>query len=139
MPRVRHIANPESVKKKILVRLHERMKDAKDPVVRLSYVTEYLHDSDLALEAFLRVQLVRKLRPGHLTFKDMGREVVDTLAGKQFLSSPLTTGGRAALYSYSSTSSAFTPGNESKNENENEMKKKLGNKKEKWERRRKWK
>ena len=57
MIRVKPISNPESVKKKILVRLHERMKDAKDPVVGLSYVTEYLHDSDLALEAFYECSL----------------------------------------------------------------------------------
>ena len=36
-PRVRPIANPESVKKKIPIRLHEMVKDSKDPVVGLRY------------------------------------------------------------------------------------------------------
>jgi len=57
MPRVKPIANPESVKKKIPVRLHERVRDSKDPVVGLSYVTEYLPESDPEMEPFYECSL----------------------------------------------------------------------------------
>ena len=81
MPRVKPIANPESVRKRIPVGLHERVKDSKDPVVGLSYVTEYLHDSDPELEPFYECSLCGN--QGHA--KGMSTHLMGTNNGKQFM------------------------------------------------------
>jgi len=47
---VRPIPNPESVKKKIPIRLHEKIKTTKDPVIGLQFVDELLTESDAEME-----------------------------------------------------------------------------------------
>jgi len=49
-PTVRPIPNPESIKKKIPIRLHEKIRDTMDPVVGLKFITEYIPVSDAEME-----------------------------------------------------------------------------------------
>jgi len=49
-PRVVAIPNPESTKKKVPVRLHEKIKETRDPVVGLDFVREYIAVSDPEME-----------------------------------------------------------------------------------------
>jgi len=49
-PTVRPIPNPESIKKKIPIRLHEKIRDTMDPVVGLKYIMEYIPVSDAEME-----------------------------------------------------------------------------------------
>ena len=49
-PRVIPIPNPESTKKKVPVRLHEKIKETRDPVVGLDFIREYIAVSDPEME-----------------------------------------------------------------------------------------
>ena len=49
-PKVIPIANPESTKKKVPVRLHEKIKETRDPVVGLDFIQEYIAVSDPEME-----------------------------------------------------------------------------------------
>ena len=44
------IPNPESTKKKIPIRLQEKIKETMDPVVGLGYITEFIPLSDAEME-----------------------------------------------------------------------------------------
>ena len=57
MPTVRVIPNPVSVKKKIPIRLHEKVREAKDPVVGLKFITELLPENDPEMEPHYECQL----------------------------------------------------------------------------------
>ena len=48
--RVIPIPNPESTKKKVPVRLHEKIKETRDPVVGLDFIQEYIAVSDPEME-----------------------------------------------------------------------------------------
>ena len=54
---VRVIPNPESVKKKIPNRLHEKVREANDPVVGLKFITELLPENDPEMEPHYECQL----------------------------------------------------------------------------------
>jgi len=49
-PIVRPIPNPESTKKKIPIRLHEKIRETRDPVVGLRFITEFIPVSDAEME-----------------------------------------------------------------------------------------
>jgi len=49
-PRVIPIPNPESTKKKVPIRLHEKIKETRDPVVGLDFIREYIAVSDPEME-----------------------------------------------------------------------------------------
>jgi hypothetical protein len=49
-PKVIPIPNPESTKKKVPVRLHEKIKETRDPVVGLDFIREYIAVSDPEME-----------------------------------------------------------------------------------------
>jgi len=49
-PTVRPIPNPESTKKKIPIRLHEKIRETRDPVVGLRFITEFIPASDAEME-----------------------------------------------------------------------------------------
>jgi len=49
-PIVRPIPNPESTKKKIPIRLHEKIRETRDPVVGLRFICEYIPVSDAEME-----------------------------------------------------------------------------------------
>merc|ERR1712142_1032349 len=54
---VRAIANPESVKKKVPMRLHEKVRETKDPVVGLKFVKEFIPVSDPEMDPHYRCEL----------------------------------------------------------------------------------
>jgi len=54
---VRAIANPESVKKKVPIRLHEKVRETKDPVVGLKFVKEFIPVSDPEMDPHYRCEL----------------------------------------------------------------------------------
>merc|ERR1712142_412931 len=54
---VRAIANPESVKKKVPIRLHEKVRETKDPVVGLKFVKEFIPVSDPEMDPQYRCEL----------------------------------------------------------------------------------
>ena len=56
-PRVIPIPNPENTKKKVPVRLHEKIKETKEPVVGLDYVQEYIAVSDPEMEPHYECEL----------------------------------------------------------------------------------
>jgi len=56
-PGIIPIPNPEPTKKKIPVRLHDRIKETKDPVVGLDYVQEFLPVSDPEMEPHYECEL----------------------------------------------------------------------------------
>ena len=56
-PTVIPIPNPESTKKKVPVRLHERIKETRDPVVGLDFVQEYIAVSDPEMEPHYECEL----------------------------------------------------------------------------------
>jgi len=47
---VRPIPNPEPTKRKVPIRLHEKIKEAKDPVIGLAHVVEYIAVSDSEMD-----------------------------------------------------------------------------------------
>jgi len=49
-PTVRPIPNPESTKKKIPIRLHEKIRETRDPVVGLRFISEFIPVSDAEME-----------------------------------------------------------------------------------------
>jgi len=49
-PIVRPIPNPEPTKKKIPIRLHEKIRETRDPVVGLRFITEFIPVSDAEME-----------------------------------------------------------------------------------------
>ena len=56
-PTVIPIPNPENTKKKVPVRLHERIKETRDPVVGLDYVKEFIAVSDPEMEPHYECEL----------------------------------------------------------------------------------
>eukprot|EP00092_Neocalanus_flemingeri_P036166 GFUD01039377.1.p1 GENE.GFUD01039377.1~~GFUD01039377.1.p1 ORF type:complete len:411 (-),score=128.55 GFUD01039377.1:42-1274(-) len=56
-PRVKPIPNPESVKKKVPIRLQEKIKETMDPVVGLRYVKEFIAVSDAEMEPHYECEL----------------------------------------------------------------------------------
>eukprot|EP00092_Neocalanus_flemingeri_P015622 GFUD01016910.1.p1 GENE.GFUD01016910.1~~GFUD01016910.1.p1 ORF type:complete len:552 (+),score=129.19 GFUD01016910.1:89-1744(+) len=56
-PRVIPIPNPESTKKKVPVRLHEKIKETRDPVVGLDFIREYIAVSDPEMEPHYECEL----------------------------------------------------------------------------------
>jgi hypothetical protein len=49
-PMVRPIPNPESTKKKVPIRLHEKIRETKDPVMGLGFISEFIPVSDAEME-----------------------------------------------------------------------------------------
>jgi len=56
-PRVKPIPNPESTKKKIPIRLHEKIRETLDPVVGLRFVKEFIAVSDPEMEPHYECEL----------------------------------------------------------------------------------
>ena len=56
-PTIIPIPNPEKTKKKVPVRLHERIKETRDPVVGLDFVQEYIAVSDPEMEPYYECEL----------------------------------------------------------------------------------
>jgi len=56
-PRVIPIPNPESTKKKVPIRLHEKIKETRDPVVGLDFIREYIAVSDPEMEPHYECEL----------------------------------------------------------------------------------
>ena len=66
-PTVIPIPNPENTKKKVPVRLHERIKETRDPVVGLDYVKEFIAVSDPEMEPHYECELCgSKVRIGEI-------------------------------------------------------------------------
>jgi len=57
LPGIRQVPNPESLKIKIPIRLHERVRDASEPVVGLAFITELLTESDPEMEPHYECKL----------------------------------------------------------------------------------
>ena len=57
LPTVIPIPNPENTKKKVPVRLHERIRETRDPVVGLDFVQEYIAVSDPEMEPHYECEL----------------------------------------------------------------------------------
>merc|ERR1719430_3036479 len=56
-PKVIPIPNPESTKKKVPIRLHEKIKETRDPVVGLDFIREYIAVSDPEMEPHYECEL----------------------------------------------------------------------------------
>ena len=56
-PRVKPIPNPESTKKKVPIRLHEKIRETLDPVVGLRYIKEFIAVSDPEMEPHYECEL----------------------------------------------------------------------------------
>ena len=56
-PTIIPIPNPEKTKIKVPVRLHERIKETKDPVVGLEFIQEYIAVSDPEMEPYYECEL----------------------------------------------------------------------------------
>ena len=56
-PTVIPIPNPESTKKKIPIRLHEKIRETRDPVVGLEFIKEWIVVSDAEMEPHYECEL----------------------------------------------------------------------------------
>eukprot|EP00092_Neocalanus_flemingeri_P106558 GFUD01136726.1.p1 GENE.GFUD01136726.1~~GFUD01136726.1.p1 ORF type:complete len:310 (-),score=101.96 GFUD01136726.1:42-899(-) len=56
-PRVKRIPNPESTKKKVPIRLQEKIRETMDPVVGLRFVKEFIAVSDAEMEPHYECEL----------------------------------------------------------------------------------
>lgn len=57
LPGIKQVPNPESLKVKIPIRLHERVRDASEPVIGLAFITELLTESDPEMEPHYECKL----------------------------------------------------------------------------------
>ena len=100
MPGIRQIPNPEPVRVKVPVRLHDRIKDSQDPVVGLQHIQEFLTQSDPEMEPHYLCNLCGKKGSSNSMFSHlMGRDHRQEFAASKGCNPDMTQEDRRQLQS----------------------------------------